>query len=214
MSIVRFCLVVLVGLCIASAAHAQGLLLRPPPGPLPEKEAKQLQGKWTAVEGKIGGESLTKAALAKTTLVLAVQDGKVSGTFEFGPPLAPTEAKKDKQPTTTPNSKPTYRSSSPLGATKDKQFLGGMACVLEHDVDPNPLLASRNLFTCSRVIGMKMALYPGIFELKDDTLKVCVSLRPWGSFPGFADRPPAAGFASPAGSGLAVITFKKVQGKE
>ena len=88
-----------------------------------------------------------------------------------------------------------------------------MACVLEQDTDPNPLLASRNLFTCRRVIGMKMALYSGIFEFKDDTLKVCVSLRPWGSFPGAAERPPAAGVASPAGSGFAVITFKKVQGK-
>ena len=208
--ILAFCLL----LVIALPCHAQTFLLRPPPGPLPEKEAKQLQGKRAAVEGQFGGESLTKSALAKTTLVLAVQDGKVSGAFEFGPPLVPLDAKKDKQATTTPNSKPTYRSSSPLGATKDKQIFGGMSCILEQDTDLNPLLASRNLFTCRWGIGMKMALYPGIFELKDDSLKVCVSLRPWGSFPGFADRPPAAGFASPAGSGFAVITFKKVMGKD
>jgi len=61
----------------------------------------------------------------------------------------------------------------------------------------------------TRQHGTRPSNYPGIYELKGDTLKVCANLEPSPDGPPRRTRPTK--FAAPAGSDLTLITLKKMK---
>jgi uncharacterized protein (TIGR03067 family) len=64
-------------------------------------------------------------------------------------------------------------------------------------------------FHLLRFFGAKGTTYPGIYELRGDTLRVCFNLEPWYSPDGPPLRRTPTAFAAEKGSGLTLLTLRR-----
>jgi uncharacterized protein (TIGR03067 family) len=55
--------------------------------------------------------------------------------------------------------------------------------------------------------GARYSYHPGIYELKGDTLQLCINLEAWGNWLTRRSQPTA--FAAPRGSGLTLVRLKR-----